>query len=820
MSDSAHAAAAPPRELSASDAAFVVAADALTFATTAEVAITPDWKGQERALAAIELGLGVAHAGFNIYVSGLGGTQREQTVASLLTELTRTLPRPGDRVLVQNFQNRDRPRAFYLPAGQGKQLRRDMVELVEDLKRSLPETFRKETFENEKEALSERYGHEGEAIARELQQRATEKGFVVQYHPQGGIFFLPLRKDGQPMEPEEFQKLSQPEQDELRQKERELGRDLKTMLRRQQALARRLGREVKDAERRVAADVIAPMVDDIAQRYESAEVHQYLNDVHEHMLDNLEAFREPAPAPPPIPGMYTASAADGLVDYEINVLVDNSATTGAPIIIEGSPTYKNLFGSVERMVDPSGKLVTNFTRIKTGSLLRGHGGCVIINALDALTEPQVWRPLKRCLKSEELEIEAYDPFALFATTALKPEPMRISTRVVLTGPAELFQLLYFYDEEFREIFKVKADFGFEVDGDDARASFVAQVARIVRDEQLPAFRRAAVARLIEFGARSVNHRRKLPSQWEDLADVMREAAFWCRKAGAAEVDDAHVQHALEQRIFRLNRIEEKLRELIRDGVLLVDVDGRKVGQVNGLAVLNLGGYEFGRPSRVTAAVAMGGAGIINIEREAQLSGHTHDKGVLIVSGYLRRLYAQDFPLSLSASLCFEQSYSGIDGDSASSTELYALISSLSGVPLRQDLAVTGSVNQWGEIQPIGGINEKVEGFYATCRAIGLTGAQGVVMPVQNIDGLVLRPEVVDAIRAGQFHLYPIRTIDEGLEVLSGVKAGSVAEEGTIHRLAVQRLRQLAEGLKHFGTPPPPPPSMPASPPASPPAPPK
>ena len=788
--------AAPPRELSADAAAFAVPAGELAFQTTAELDIAADWAGQERALGALEVGLRVPHAGFNLYVCGLGGTHREHTLSKLLSDLTRGLPRPGDRVLVQNFQNRDRPRAFYLPAGQGKQLRRDLQELVEDLRRLLPETFRKETFEEEKEQLSERYGHEGETIAKELQQRAQEKGFMIQFHPQGGVFFIPI-KDGKPMEPEEFEKLSEAEQNELRRRERELSREVKVMLRRQQALGRRLGREVKEVERRVAADVITPLIEEIIQRYDNPEVQQYLTEVREQMLDSLDAFREQPPTPFPFPGMFAGGAPDGLVDYEVNVLVDNSATSGAPIIVESSPAYKNLFGAVERMVDPSGKLVTNFTRIKAGSLLRAHGGCVIINVLDTLSEPLVWRALKRCLKSEELEIEAYDPFALFATTTLKPEPMRISTRVVLTGPTEIFQLLYFLDEEFREIFKVRVDFGFEVDGEPGRRNFIAQVARIARDERLPPFRAAAVARLLEFGARTVGDRRKLPSQWGDVADIMREAAFWCRKSGGSEVEEAHVQRALDQRIFRLNRIEEKLRELIRDGVILVDVDGSKVGQVNGLAVANIGGYEFGRPSRVTAAVAMGSQGIINIEREAQLSGHTHDKGMFILTGYLRRTYAQDFPLSLTASVCFEQSYGGIDGDSASSTELYALISSLSGVPLRQDLAVTGSVNQWGEIQPIGGINEKIEGFFATCRAVGLTGRQGVVMPVQNIDGLVLRPEVIEAIRAGQFHLYPVRTVDEGIEVLTGCKAGTVSEEGTVHSLATQRLRQLAEGLRQF-----------------------
>jgi len=785
-----------PRELTAAEAAYQVRAADLGFRTTAEIGPSADWLGQERALAALDLGLSVGHPGYNIYVVGLAGTRRERTLAGLLAGLTKSFPRPGDRVLVQNFQNRDRPHAFYLPAGQGRELRRDMQELIEDLQRLLPETFRKETFEEEKEALAERYGHEGEEIAREMQQRAAEKGFALQPHPQGGVLFIPL-KDGRPMEPKDLEELSEEQQTDLRRRERELSREMKSMIRRQQALGRRLAREVKAAERRVAADVVGPLVDEICQRYESADVQHYLAEVREHILDNLDAFREQQSQPVPFPFGAFVQQESSFTDYEVNVLVDNSATEAAPIIVEASPAYKNLFGAVERMVDPSGKLVTNFTRIRAGSLLRGHGGCVLVDTLDALSEPFVWRALKRTLKSQELEIEAYDPFALFATTTLKPEPMQISTRVVLTGPPELFQLLYFYDEEFRDIFKIRAEFGVEVDVDRSQRSFVTQVARIASEEQLPPFTAAAVARLLEHGARSVGDRRKLPSQWDDIADVMREAALWSRRDGATEVDGGHVDTALVQRVFRLNRIEEKIRELIHDGVLLVSVDGVRVGQVNGLAVANIGGYEFGRPTRVTAAVSMGTAGLINIEREASLSGHTHDKGVLIIAGYLRQTYAQDFPLTLSASLCFEQSYSGIEGDSASSTELFALLSSLSGVPLRQDLGVTGSVNQWGEIQPIGGINEKIEGFFATCRAVGITGRQGVVMPAQNIDGLVLRPEVVEAIGAGQFHLYPIRTIDEGLEVLTGVRAGTTTEAGTIHGNAARRLRQLAERLREF-----------------------
>jgi len=522
-------------------------------------------------------------------------------------------------------------------------------------------------------------------------------------------------------------------------------------------------------------------------------VRGYLDEVREHILDDLSAFQEQKAQPQmPVPFMMPGAQPEEetWLDYEVNVLVDNSELEGAPIIVEPLPMYKNLFGATERMVDRYGKLVTNFTRVTGGSLLRAHGGCLIVNVIDALMEPLVWRALKRALKTRQFEIEAYDPFAMFATTTLKPEPMAIDTRVVLVGPTETFELLYYYDEEFSQIFKVRADFGFDAEGDDARRNFVAQVAHIARDAKLPPFTAAAVGSLMEFAARSVGDRRKLPSQWSDLEDIMREAAFWSRKRERERVADADVRQALEQRSFRLNRVEARIRELIRDKVLLVDVEGRRVGQVNGLAVLSMGGYQFGRPSRITASVSMGSLGLIAVDREAKLSGKTYDKAVLIISGYLRQTYAQDFPLSLSASLSFEQSYSGIDGDSASAAEIFALISSLSGVALRQDLAVTGSVNQFGEIQPIGGVNEKT----------GLTGQQGVVIPQQNVDNLLLDHDVSEAIREGRFHVYPIRTVDEGLEILTGVRAGAADEERTVHGRAAERLRQLAKGLRSFAAP--------------------
>jgi predicted ATP-dependent protease len=787
------------KELRPDELRFPVPSEQLGFRTTEDVAVKGDWLGQERALASLELGLTVRHAGFNVYVCGLSGTHREKDLAELLRRFTNGLPTPGDRVLVQSFQNPDRPRALYLPNGCGARLRDDMRELVDDLREILPKTFRDETFEEEKEKLAERFGTQGEEINKKLAEHAEQAGFALQPGPGGQIVFVPL-KDGQPMKAEELEALSPQEQEELRKSQREVGREVKAVLRQQQTLMRRLGREVKEAERRVANEVVKPLIEELKQRYQQNDVAAYLDEVHAHIVDNLSEFQEQPQRPPMLPflpGVGGGPEADPKLNYAVNVLVDNTGAEGAPVIVEPWPTYKNLFGAVERMVDPHGRLVTNFTRVVAGSLLRAHGGCIVINLRDVLSEPLVYRALKECLRTGQLEIEAYDPFALWATSTLKPEAMAIDVRVVLTGPDLFFEMLYFLDDEFREIFKVRADFGFETDREQARANFVSQVARIAKEEGLPPFHAGAVARLLEEAARGVGDRRKLPSQWGDLADTMRESAFWARKHGRTAVESADVEEAVRQRTFRLDRVEAKIRELIRDKVLLVDVEGERVGQVNGLAVLNQAGYQFGRPSRITAVVSMGAGGVIAVDREAKLSGKTYDKAVLIITGYLRHKYAQGFPLGLSASLSFEQSYTGIDGDSASAAEVFALVSALSGVALRQDVAVTGSVNQFGEIQPVGGLNEKVEGFFYACREVGLTGRQGVILPAQNVDNLILAHDVVGAVEEGRFHLYPISTVDQGLEILTGVKAGAIDEEGTIHRLAVGRLREMAEGMRRF-----------------------
>ena len=473
------------------------------------------------------------------------------------------------------------------------------------------------------------------------------------------------------------------------------------------------------------------------------------------------------------------------------------------MIFETTPTYANLFGTIQRSYDARGGWISDFIDIRAGSLLRADGGFLVMYALDTLTEPGVWRTLKRTLNHGKLEIQPLEYFFPFGTSALKPEPIAINVKIILIGDREMYELLYEYEEDFRKIFKVRAEFDEEMEmNDEVIRQYGGRLRKLSEDEGLCPFDRSAVAAMIEYGVRRAGRRNKVTARFTDLADLAREACYAAREEGESPVTAAHVRRAIEAKVERHNLIETKIREMIEEGTLLIDTDGCRVGQVNGLSLLEIGGYAFGKPVRITASAALGKAGLINIEREANLSGRLHDKGMQIIAGYLRSKFAQDKPLSLAASICFEQSYSGVDGDSASSTEVYALLSALSGLPVRQDIAVTGSVNQQGDIQPIGGVNQKIEGFYDVCRVKGLTGRQGVIIPVENIEDLMLRHDVVDAVAAGKFRILPVARVEEGIETLTGVKAGQCDangkfEPGTCFALTDQRLREMAQTLKEY-----------------------
>jgi predicted ATP-dependent protease len=796
-------AGAPAHELTASELRGLAPLQPAEMTRAAASTSDEELLGQNRVLDAIRLAIGIQAPGYNVFATGVRGSAEREAILRLLREKAATMPTPGDWVYVNNFRSPEAPIAIYLKPGQGRELRDRMMDLVNYVKEQLPKAFRQEDFDQERNALRDKYNGLAQELFTKLEARAKEKGFAINAAPNGQLIFIPLFDGKVPETPEmlqrEMNRLSEEQRTDLAKRQGELQEEFVAVVRRQQEIMQELVKDIRAIERSFASRVITPAVEALARRFEEPAVSKYLEEVAEHMLSHLERFREtPAegrPAPDnPVAMLAVASQGESrFPEYQVNLLVDNADRQGAPVISENAPSYRNLFGTIERWVDPLGRASTNFTRIIAGSFQKAHHGFLVIDLEDAIVEPGVWKTLKRSLKTGSMTIETFEPYQLFFSSGLKPEPIEVRNKVIVQGTRNLYNLLYFYDTDFPELFKIKAEIRPVIDArDDAVGHYAARVAWLARSEQLPAFDGAALARIVEYGMRLAGERGRVVTLMEPIDDLVREAAYFARGESAAEVTAHHVERALAERILRLNYVEEELRRLIAERVLVVDLKGAKVGQINGLAVIDVGGYAFGRPSRVTATVALGAAGIINIEREARLSGSTHDKGIMILHGFLRSRFGQEFPIAMSASICFEQSYSGIDGDSASSTELYALLSALSGLPIRQDLAVTGSVDQYGNVQAIGGAIEKIESFYWLCKVAGLTGTQGVMVPRANINNLVLQAEVVGAVQRGEFHIYPIENIDMGIELLTGVKAGAITEPGTVNYLVHQRLKRMAE----------------------------
>jgi lon-related putative ATP-dependent protease len=783
----------------------------LPFETTEGVQPCEDIIGQERALEAIRVGLDINSIGYNVFVTGLAGTGRFTTIKCVLEEMDMKGKIPNDICYVNNFKNPDMPHMLSMPAGQGNSFKKEMETLVETLKKKVPLIFENETYLNKKKEVVEKFRNKQADIFREFEKKVTKEGFSlvqIQMGPYSRPGIFPM-VEGNPVSVEQMEgmveegKISREELEKIKTKQSELVEELEVIFKETRKSEKEIKEQLTALDNEVISPVVQDSISDIKEKISYDKVQHYLDEVQEDILANLNRFREKEEQPSPFPGLAMPTPVETFSEYQVNVVVDNSETKGAPIVIETTPNYRNLFGTIERVVDRTGVWRTDFSRIKAGGFLRANGGYLIFNALDALTEPWVWPALKRTLKNQVIEIQTYDPFYFFSTSALKPEPIECNTKVILIGDAYMYQLLYNYDDDFKKIFKIKADFDSVMNRDDEKiGQYATFIRKICDEEKLRPFDRTGIAAVVEQGVRLTGRQKKLSARFHLIADLLREANYWAEKDGSEVIQDKHVDTAIEKRVYRVNLIEEKIQEMIEDGIILIDSDGNEVGQVNGLSVYNLGDYMFGKPSRITVKTSMGKAGIINIEREAELSGPTHNKGVYILAGYLRGKYAQDKPLTMSASICFEQSYSGVDGDSASSTEIYALLSSLSELPLRQDIAVTGSVSQKGEVQPIGGVNEKIEGFFDVCRARGLTGKQGVMMPELNIGDLMLRKDVVQAVEEGKFHIYPVKTIDEGIEILTGVKAGAKQgdgqfEEGSVNALVDRKLIELGKGIREF-----------------------
>lgn len=760
--------------------------------------------GQERAVRSLRFGLGIRDPGFHIYVAGAPGTGRTTAVRRFLTEEARDQPVPQDLCYVHNFQDPSRPRALRLPPGRARDLQKHMKSLVEDVQAGIRKAFDSEEYAAQREESLKNLQQQREDLFARVSARALEEGFVLQATPVG-LLTIPVLK-GKPLSDQEFQALPAQLQEEIAARRQRLQEEIKTAMRQARGLEKAAQAQVQELDRQVALFAIGQPIEDLRERYRDLpDVIAYLQDVQNDFLENLGQFRsEPEPQPSlPVPGQTPKETP--FRKYEVNVLVDNGSLAGKPVVIERNPTYSQLFGRMEKEA-LFGTLVTDFTMIREGSLHRANGGYLVIPAEELLTNLFSWEALKRALRNREIVIEeAGERLGLILAKGIQPEPVPLDLKVILIGTPFLYHLLYSRDEDFSELFKVKADFDTSMERTDATVrDYCAFAATVCEEEKLRHLDGPALAKMVEHGSRLAEDQERLSTRFGEISDVIKEASYYAVQENSPRTSGVHVRRAVDERAYRSNLIAEKIRDLIVRGTLRIDVDGEAVGQVNGLSVMDLGDVSFGRPNRITATVGIGQAGLIDIEREAKLGGPIHTKGVLILAGYLVERFAQDKPLTLSVRLVFEQSYSGVEGDSASSTELYALLSRLSGLPIRQAIAVTGSVNQKGEIQAVGGINEKIEGYFEVCKAVGLTGKQGVLIPENNLRNLMLKEEVLDAVGQGRFHVWAVRTVDEGIEVLTGVAAGGRGPEGSFPEGSVnfrvdRRLKEMAEAMKVFGS---------------------
>jgi ATP-dependent Lon protease len=768
--------------------------------------------GQDRALRALQMGLAMKHYGYNVFAAGLPGTGRTTTIKRLLSDLSQQKVELTDKIFVHNFKDPDSPVYISLPAGQGTAFKKDMATLLGELLKNVPAVFESRRYQEQRKSMLEHFQDRQRTILRDFEKKVKERGFEV-VQVQGNAASRPEIApvgEGGPVSMDQIHakaeagEISKEEFTRIMQQQAELDGQMDIVMREMRNIERKAKRSLEDLSHKVVVPLVEELIDDLEEKYKSPRVHEYLKEVKQDVLDNLPRFHQKDEPQPSILGMQITREEDHFLEYQVNVVVDNGDVKGVPVEFEKNPRYKNLFGTIERVTDRNGIWRTDFMHIKGGSMLKADGGYLVIHALDAITEPGVWPTLKRILRNREIEIQSYETGLFGTSSALKPEPISLQVKLIMVGDSYTYQLLYLLDDDFKEIFKVRADFDTEMpNADQAIKSYISFIRGICDHEQLLPFDISAVAEVVEHGVRLSGRKNKLSTRFSSLADVLREACYWAQLEQSQTVVGAHVRKAIEERIERVKMMEEKIQELILDGSILIDTDGAKVGQINGLSVYQMGEHEFGKPSRITVKTSMGRAGIINIEREAELSGPTHNKGVLILTGYLRAKYAQTKPLVLSASIAFEQSYSGVDGDSASSTEIYGILSSLSNVPLRQDLAVTGSVNQHGEIQAIGGVNLKIEGYYDVCKARGLTGKQGVLIPAANVNDLMLRHDVVEAVRQGKFHIYAIQTVDEGIELLASKKAGKRLkngrfEPGSINALVDRKLTVYVKKVKKLG----------------------
>jgi lon-related putative ATP-dependent protease len=789
------------KKLTAEELRMACKIEDISFDTTAEVPPLEGMIGQERAVKATEFGLRIKRPGYNIFMTGLTGTGKSSYAQSIIKKISAEEPVPDDWVYVYNFEHPGEPIALNLPAGLGTDFCRHIEELLEDLKQNIPKAFDGEEYERQKSVYLKEFQEARAVLLEELNKAAQEKGFALK-RTTSGFVTIPL-SDGEQISEEDYAKLEQEKKDELEKKSTEVQLKAMEIMRRVQKVEKDLKEQLKDLDQRIGLAAIGHLFHELIEEYAKyPSINKYLQSFQKDVLSNLADFRsDEEEQQNPMLWLRRQSQEQAELRYTVNLLVDNRETEGAPMVYETNPSYYNLLGRVE-YENRFGMVVTDFSMIKAGALHQANGGYLILQARDVLTALQSWDVLKRVLRTREIRIENIgEHFGLVAMATLRPQPIPLNIKVVMIGNPFLYQVLYHYDEDFRKLFKIKADFDIEMERKEDNVNKMAGfISYHCNKQQLRQFNREAVAEIVEYSTRLAENQKKLSTRFNEIVDLLFEADTWAELDSVDIVGKAQVEKALEEMVYRSNKYEEKIVESIKEEEILLDLEGSKVGQINALSVLDQGDYSFGRPSRITASTYLGRKGIINIERESDLSGRIHNKGVLILSGYLGLRYGSLTPLNLTASLCFEQSYGGVDGDSASAAELFCLLSSLADVPLRQDLAVTGSINQKGEIQPIGGVNNKIEGFYLACKAKGLTGNQGVIIPEKNRTALMLKKDVVEAVEKGQFNIYAIKTVDEGLELLTGMEAGELHEDGTFatgsfNEKVLAKLKQFNETLR-------------------------
>ncbi len=790
-----------PKELKSGDLRWRCSPEVFAFDSTNDLEPIEGILGQERALKALKLGVDLRSPGYNIFIAGLAGTGKATTVKKMLETISDNCPALYDYAYVNNFKDSDHPILLKFKVGKAKQFKQDYASTIDVLKRKIPQALESDTYINRKKRIVSHYNEKEQALMTAFEEKLKKDNFTLAQVKVGEaarpeIFPLVEQKPVPVYQLDELVKqgkLSEDNAKKIIKKYTDYQQDLHTLFKKGLKVSEEFQEKLLKLERETAEVVVKGIIENLREKYDEQKILEYIDQVEESILNDIQVFKGLKPEGDTTPEGFLI---DYFKEYEVNIILDNSETKDCPVVIETSPTYINLFGTIEKVYDGKGGWYSDFTKIKAGSLLRANSGYLVLNVKHLFEEPGVWKTLKRVLTYRKLEIQDSHNYFQVSPSILKPEPIDIETKVILIGNEYIYSILAGYEDDFKKIFKVKADFDYEIKRtDDILTGYARVIKKLIKEENLLEFDKSAIAYLIEIGAKFAGNKNKLTARFSQIADVAREANFWAVDDGFNIVDAAHVKKAYEFAKERHGLLESKVNDMIEEGMVLIDTEGNRVGQINGLAVYDADFYSFGRPTRITATVSLGSGSIINVEREAGMSGRHYNKGVLIISGYFRETFGQNTPLSFNANLVFEQSYGTVDGDSASCAEIFALLSTLSGLPIKQYIAVTGSLNQKGDVQPIGGVNEKIEGFFDVCRQRGINKNQGVIIPIQNIQELMLREDIIQAVEKKEFHIYAISRVEEGIAILTGVKAGQrdakgVYQENSVFDLVEKKIKEL------------------------------